>query len=143
MITGKTVERMLILTRIAPFDILKESELVLVAQHLHQRSFKAGEMVFAAGQIADAMIVVVSGSAHSSSPIGQRAQPAALGPAILGSAVLGDKSILFSDPIEEDIFAGPDGIEALCLAKPHLFTIARECPDFVVGLTRLAHGVQS
>ncbi len=25
----------------------------------------------------------------------------------------------------------------LCLAKPHLFTIARECPDFIVGLAAL------
>jgi hypothetical protein len=127
MITGDAVDRMLTLTSISPFDVLKESELLLVAQHLHPRSYSAGELILAGGHVAEMVIVAASGTALCRGVSDQRALP----------AIVGAPSILFSLPIDESVFAGPDGVDALCLAKPHLFTIARECPDFIVGLTDL------
>ena len=123
MIDAASVKRMLALSAISPFGVLKESELLLVAQQAIPRRFAAGETVFPRGQVADVMVIVLSGSAHAG---GQ-----ALAPAI------GAASILFGLPLEEEIVAGQDGIESVCIAKPHLFTIARECPDFIVGLAAL------
>jgi hypothetical protein len=48
--------------------------------------------------------------------------------------------LLFGLAAARDYVAGPDGLEALVIAKPHVFTIARECPEFVVGLRDLAGG---
>ena len=72
------------------------------------------------------MCVVLSGEAQSAG----RALP----------PVLGAPSILFGLPVTQDIHAGEEGVEALCIAKPHLFTLARECPDFIVGLAALEQG---
>ena len=118
MIDEASVKRMLALSAVRPFDVLKESELLLVAQQAIPRRFAAGETILPHGQVADVMVVVLAGD------------PAL--PPVLGSA-----SILFGLPLEADIVAGPEGVDALCIAKPHLFTIARECPDFIVGLTAL------
>ena len=126
MIGALAVERMLALAAIAPFDVLKESELLLVAQQTHPRRFAAGETIVPAGHLAEAMIVVISGEADSA---GRSVPP-----------VLGAPSILFGLPVTHDIRAGEPGVEALCLAKPHLFTLARECPDFIVGLAALERG---
>lgn len=126
MIGAPAVERMLALAAISPFDRLKESELLLVAQQTHSRCFAAGETIVAAGHLAEAMIVVISGQAESAGP--------KLAP------IIGAPSILFGLPVAHDIRAGQPGVEALCLAKPHLFTLARECPDFIVGLAALERG---
>lgn len=122
-----TVRQMFALAAVPPFDVLSNSELLLIVQHTRSRNFAAGETIFSAGQIADMLIVTVSGHAE----MGGNFLP----------AVFDAPSILFSLPVKQDIVAGLDGLDALCLAKPHLFTIARECPDFVVGLARHAGGV--
>jgi hypothetical protein len=46
--------------------------------------------------------------------------------------------LLFGLAARADYVAGPEGLGALVIAKPHVFTIARECPEFVVGLRDLA-----
>lgn len=123
MIDAFAVERMLALAAIAPFDHLKESELLLVAQQTQRRIFASGDTVFPAGQVPEVMIVPTSGSALID---GERR-----------AAIIGASSILFGTPLGREIVAGPEGMEALCLAKPHLFTLARECPGFIVGVARL------
>lgn len=77
-------------------------------------------MLLPAGQVAEMLFVVVEGEVLTDA-----------GPA---PAVFDAPSALFGVPARSDYRAGPAGVAALCLAKPHLFTIARECPDFVVGL---------
>jgi hypothetical protein len=126
MIDAEAIDRMLALAVIAPFDLLTESELLLVAQQTRKRTFVRGETVFAAGQVADWMIVATSGRATRA---GRDLPP-----------VIGASSILFGLPVAEDVVAGDSGLEALCLAKPQLFTLARECPDFIVGLAALDIG---
>lgn len=126
MIDLHAIERMLALAEVPPFDLLKESELLLVARQTLQRSFAPGDPVFAAGQVPDFLIAVTSGSALAGG------EPCA--------AVVGAPAILFGLPLDMPVVAGSDGLEALCLAKPHLFTLARECPDFLVGLAALESG---
>ena len=36
--------------------------------------------------------------------------------------------------MREEHRAGPAGLTALVIAKPHVFTIAREFPEFIVSL---------
>jgi len=118
---GEAVVRNLLALRpIAPFDRLTEGELLLVARHARLRRFEPGSVLLPAGHVADMLFVVIEGGVSNAG-----------GPA---PAVFDAPSALFGLPVRSDYRAGAQGANALCLAKPHLFTIARECPDFIVGL---------
>lgn len=120
---GDIVARMRALATVAPFSALTGHELLLIAEQIRPYHFASDTVLLAAGDVADRLYVVVGGSAM-----------AGKGPA----PVLFDApSVLFSLPVEQEYRAGADGLEALCLARPHLFTIARECPDFIAALVDL------
>lgn len=121
MIATDTVHHLLALGKVAPFDTLTEGELLLVAKHVRRRRFAPDAVLLAEGAVAEVLYIVVEGQAF--------------GPAGPAMPVFDAPSALFGLPVRGDYRAGPDGVSALCLAKPHLFTIARECPDFIVGLT--------
>lgn len=120
MIDVDIIDRMAALARVAPFDRLTERELLMVAQHVRPRHFEGGAMLIEQGHVADMLYVAVDGSA--------------LAGAERAPALFDAPSLLFTLPAAHDYRAGPDGFDALCLARPYLFTIARECPDFIVGL---------
>lgn len=120
MISADVLRNALALGVRTPFDRLTESELLLVARHVHRRQFRPGELMLTGGMNAEWLFVLLTGDAR-----------------VEGSAAPGlfdASSALFGLPVRADHLAGENGAEALCLAKPHLFTIARECPDFIVGL---------
>jgi hypothetical protein len=119
-VSEETVRNLLALRRVAAFDMLSDTELLLVAGQVRLRHFAADTVLLAAGTVADMLFVVIEGQALTD----RGAAP----------QVFDAPSALFGLPARSDYRAGPEGIAALCLAKPHLFTIARECPDFVVGL---------
>ncbi|MEJ2457084.1 MAG: cyclic nucleotide-binding domain-containing protein [Novosphingobium sp.] len=123
MITAEIARICLALGACAPFDRLPPAELLLVSRHVHRRCHPPGEVILPGGAVAERLVVIVQGSAM-------------LGKA-LAPAVFDAQSALFSLPVRSDYVAGPEGVETYCLAKPHLFTIARECPDFIVGLAAL------
>lgn len=123
MITAQIAESYLALGRCAPFDRLTTAELLLVARHVHHRGHAPGEVILPGGAVAERLVVVTGGSARLAG------EPA--------PAVFDAPSALFGLPVRCDYIAGPDGAQTLCLSKPHLFTIARECPDFIVGLAAL------
>ena len=120
MINVDVIDRMAALAAVAPFDRLTEHELLMVAQHVRPHHFEGGAMLIEQGHVADMLYVVVGGVAMA----GAKRAP----------ALFDAPSLLFTLPVAHDYRAGPGGLDALCLAKPHLFTIARECPDFIVGL---------
>lgn len=121
MIDVNTIEVTFSLSQVKPFDALTESELLLIAQHARARSFDADALMLKAGDIPEALFIRRAGDVTTGD-----------GPA---PDVFDAPSVLFGLPAHQDYNAGPDGAEVLCLAKPHLFTIARECPDFIIGLT--------
>lgn len=123
MIGAEVIERLFALRAVNPFHRLDDTELLLIAQHARRRSFPAGTLVIAAGSVAEALFVVVEGSAE----VGGAAAP----------AVFDAAGLLFGLGARGDYVAGPQGLSALVIAKPHVFTIARECPEFVVGLRTL------
>lgn len=123
MIGAEVVRRLFALRGVGPFQRLEDTELLLIARHARPRSFEAGALVLPAGVVAEALFVVVEGGAV----VEGREAP----------VVFDAPGLLFGLATPAEHVAGPGGLEALVIAKPHVFTIARECPEFVVGLRDL------
>jgi hypothetical protein len=124
MIGAEVVQRLFALRAAGPFQRLEDTELLLIARHARHRAFAPGKVVIPAGVVADALFVVLSGTAEVAGA------PAPV--------VFDAPGLLFGLGARADYVAGPEGLETLVIAKPHVFTIARECPEFVVGLRDLA-----
>jgi len=124
MIDAEVVQRLFALRGVGPFQRLEDTELLLIASHARARSFEAGKLVLPAGIVAEALYVIIEGGAVAEG----REAP----------VVFDAPGLLFGLATPADYAAGPDGLEALVIAKPHVFTIARECPEFVVGLRDLS-----
>jgi hypothetical protein len=123
MIGAEVVERLFALRGSRPFQRLEDAELLLIARHSRPRTFEAGKLVVPAGVVADMLFVVTGGGA--------------LADGAPAPAVFDAPGLLFGLATPCEYVAGPEGLEALVIAKPHVFTIARECPEFVVGLRDL------
>lgn len=124
MIGPEVVDRLFVLRAAGPFQRLEDAELLLIARHARPRAFASGKVVIPAGTVGEALFVVAAGGAET-----------ARAPA---PVVFDAPGLLFGLAARADYVAGPEGLEALVIAKPHVFTIARECPEFVVGLRDLA-----
>jgi hypothetical protein len=124
MIGVDVVERLFALRGVGPFQRLEDTELLLIARHARLRSFPPGKLVTPKGAAPDALFVTVAGGA--------------LADGAPAPVVFDAPGLLFGLATAADHLAGPEGLEALVIAKPHVFTIARECPEFVVGLRDLA-----
>jgi len=119
-IPTEVIDHMAALASIAPFDRLSARELLLVAQHVRPRSSPPDALLIERGQPAQMLHIVVAGSAMTGEA--------------RASSLFDVPSLLFSLPAAQDYRAGPEGMQSLCLARAHLFTIARECPQFIAGL---------
>jgi hypothetical protein len=125
MIGADVVERLFALRGVSPFERLEDTELLLIARHARARRFAPGRLVTPGGAAPEALFVATRGSALL--PGGEAAP-----------VVFDAPGLLFGLATAADHLAGPEGLDALVIAKPHVFTIARECPEFVVGLRDLA-----
>ncbi|MBU2363924.1 MAG: Crp/Fnr family transcriptional regulator [Alphaproteobacteria bacterium] len=123
MIGVDVVQRQFALRAAGPFQRLEDAELLLIARHARPRTFAAGKLVIPAGTIAEALFVAPVGGAYVDG--------------VAAPGVFDAPGLLFGLAARADYIAGPEGLEALVIAKPHVFTIARECPEFVVGLRDL------
>ena len=124
MIGIEPVRILFALRAVPPFDRLDDRELLLIAGHARLRSVLPGRLILAGGGVAEALFVRTAGSAE----LGGAPAP----------AIFDAPGLLFGLAARADYVAGPDGLEAIVIAKPHVFTIARECPEFVAGLRDLA-----
>jgi len=129
MIGAEAVRTLFALRGVEPFSRLDDLELLLIARHARRRDFAPGRVVLAAGAVAEHLYVTIEGGAVSG---GAPAAP-----------VFDAAGLLFGLAAREEVAAGPEGLSALVIAKPHVFTIARECPEFVVGLRDLASGARA
>jgi len=129
MIGPEVIERLFALRATPPFHRLDGTELLLIAQHARPRAYAPGRTVIAAGTIAEALFIRIGGGVR------------------LGDAealpVFDAAGLLFGLATPSDFVAGPEGLEALVIAKPHVFTIALECPEFVVGLRGLMEAART
>lgn len=129
MIGAGTVRILFALRSVEPFTRLDDLELLLIARHARLRAYAPGRVLLAAGAVAEHLFVTVEGAVET----GGGAAP----------AVFDAPGLLFGLAARDDYRAGPEGASALVIAKPHVFTIARECPEFVVGLRDLAPAAAS
>lgn len=127
MIGADIVQRLFALRAAGPFQRLDDAELLLIARHARLRAFAPGKVVLPAGILPDALFVAPQGGVQTAG--------------VAAPVVFDAPGLLFGLAVRSDYLAGPDGVEALVIAKPHVFTIARECPEFVVGLRDLAERV--
>lgn len=111
------------LAAVAPFDRLEPGELRLIAEHARLRAFPAGQVLIHAGATPELLFVRLEGGAVAGD--------------IVAPAVFDAPGLLFGLAARSDYVAAAEGLTALVIAKPHVFTIARECPELVVGLCGL------
>ncbi len=113
------------LRRLPGFGSLDSEALDVIVSRGTVRSYAPGQLVLPDGAIADLLFARLEGSLLA--PDGSTAPDVFDAPGLLfGLAVAGDH------------VAGPTGYQALAIAKPHVFTIAREFPEFIVSLTDAA-----
>ena len=105
------------------FDALDEDALAVIVARSSLRTFAPDHVIFTGGVAAEMLIARIDGAL-----IGAGGTPA--------PAVFDAPSLLFGLPMREDYRAGPAGLTAFAIAKPHVFTIAREFPEFIVSLTQ-------
>jgi signal-transduction protein with cAMP-binding, CBS, and nucleotidyltransferase domain len=122
------IEKLFALRQVQPFDRLPPDELALLAEVARPRSYAPGEMIHPGEAPLTRLLVVVSGRAVDG--VGEATGP------ILGMASL------IKDLPAPRVLADPGaGVRMLDISKRHFFTLARECPEFVLGLIELGeHG---
>ncbi len=103
------------------FDVLSDAALGVIVARSALRSFAPGQLVLGGGEVAGSLFACIEGTLIGTS--GTRASP-----------VFDAPGLLFGLALTEDHVAGPDGLAAIVIAKPHVFTIAREFPEFVISL---------
>jgi len=122
------IEKLFALRQVQPFDRLSPEELALLAEVARPRHYAPGEAIHPGEAPLARLLVVVGGRAVD-------AAGAAVGP-IVGLASLVNNLTaprLLADPAV--------GVRLLDISKRHFFTLARECPEFVLGLIELGeHG---
>lgn len=118
-----------------PFAELSQDELEIIAGHGKLRTYDAGALILPKAKVANILVVQLGGSAvieQAGEGQGGLVKPA--------PAVFDASGLLFGLAPIGDYIAGPDGMNALLFAKPHVYTMALECPAFTVGLLRMREG---
>lgn len=109
------------LQRLAGFDALDPATIAMIVARSTVRRFEPGQLILAVGDVAETLLACIDGAATRAA--GTNAPP-----------VFDAPGLLFGLPVREEYRAGPAGLTALQIAKPHAFTIAREFPEFIVSL---------
>lgn len=118
----KFIERFFALKQIDPFSFLADSELALIANVAHDRSYQPHELVSTDDRLLNYLIITVGGDliAHST----QQTLP----------KVIGLESLMFDLYLAETLIAGENGANCILINRSHFFTISYECPKLIVGL---------
>lgn len=107
------------------FDALGDDTLATILARAPVRSFDPGQVVLSGGFVAESLFGCIEG--------------ALVGPDGAALPLVYDApGLLFGLAVPADCSAGPAGAKLIAVAKPHVFTIAREFPEFVVSLMK--HG---
>lgn len=126
MTGAKLIDRALFLKRTHLFSDLDLDTLLPISDKLEELNFGAGDQIFAAGQEARAIYLIVSGRVAVRLPNGESKE--------LGSDELfGDESIFNRRPREYQAVAS-QRTEILSLSHTNLLTILSECPSVALNL---------
>jgi signal-transduction protein with cAMP-binding, CBS, and nucleotidyltransferase domain len=114
-------EKIFALKSIAPFDVLRDSEIALIAQQARVRRFAGAEVIADPDRPLRKLHVVVDGSVRR------------VGNIESSPTVFGVEALLFSRGLDETIVASDEGATCLQIRRGNFFTIASECPGLLVG----------
>ena len=103
------------------FEALDDEVLERIVARAPLRTAAPGQLLLAADTVAEALFACIEGGLVE-------ADGTALPP------IYDAPGLLFGLAAPRDCLAGPAGATLLAVAKPHVFTIAREYPEFVVSL---------
>lgn len=120
-------EKIFALKSVRPFDVLRDSEIALIAQEARVKQFGAGELISDADKPIRRLHVVTSGEVKADAADQQDAFP-----------VFGVRPLLFNQGATELLRAGVDGATCLTIKRGNFFTIANECPALIVGFIEMA-----
>ena len=122
------IEKLFALRLVQPFDRLPADELALLAEVARPRAYAAGEVIHP-GEVPLTRLLVIAGG-RAVDAAGTAAGPIAGVAALLRNL---PSPRLLADPAA--------GARTLDISKRHFFTLARECPEFVLGLIEVGeHG---
>lgn len=121
------------LRALSPFADLSQNELEIIARHGKERTFKAGALILPKATMADMLVVQMGGSAVIKAAIKQAGAPQDKPAPVVFDA----PGLLFGLATVGDYVAGADGMDALLFAKPHVYTMALECPAFTIGVLHM------
>ena len=110
-----------VLRRLPGFDSLDADTIAMIVARSTVRQFAPDQVVLPHGEVAESLLARIEGDLVGAS--GRAAPPLFDAP-----------GLLFGLAVREEHRAGPAGLTALVIAKPHVFTIAREFPEFIVSL---------
>jgi len=116
------IEKIFALKKLNPFNLLKDSELSIIAEVAEERRYAPGEIVISEGKILQKLYIVIDGQILKENE--QKSIP----------AVFGTESLLFDIPIS-DILRASSSKGAVCLniTKRHFFTTIYECPELLLS----------
>lgn len=120
-------EKIFALKSSPPFDALKDSEIILIAEIVRERRYTAGRMLTGGENPLRNLYITVDGSVFHSD--GSKVPP-----------VIGMASLLFNratGPLK----SSPDkGARCLVISKGQFFTIINECPNLLLRYLELVNG---
>jgi signal-transduction protein with cAMP-binding, CBS, and nucleotidyltransferase domain len=116
------IEKVFALKKLNPFDRLRDSELLIIAEVAEERRYAPGEIVSSEGKVLQKLYIVIDG------------QILVVGDATPIPAVFGVESLLFDIPIADMLKASSsEGAVCLSISKRHFFTTIYECPELLLG----------
>lgn len=115
-------EKIFALRRLPVLAGLSEPELAVLAEATSERRYPAGALVTPAGRLPARVSFVCEGAVRDA------------GGRDLGSAPGAAALLANRPPAAAWHAAGPSGAVCLQITRNHLFTVARQCPAFVVAL---------
>lgn len=121
------IEKAFFLKRIKPFSELDLDLLIAVAEKLYYDEYDANERVFAYGQAANRMYLIIQGSVLLTN---EKMRPLAT---LEADSYFGDESLFNEQPRKYGAICKTD-TELLTLSRSHLLSIISECPSVAIAL---------
>lgn len=120
--SGSTpLQRIFFLNSLPPFNTLPATDLLILAKSCKDRSYAPDKILCPAGYVPEYLFLIRSGSVVT--PGGGHFEQ-----------IAGIDSVTSGEPLSEDLRAGPEGCEAIVLARGKLLTLLHDRPDLLPTL---------
>ncbi|MCH8566684.1 MAG: hypothetical protein LAT67_00415 [Balneolales bacterium] len=139
MITNKPftiIEKAFILKDTSPFNVLEDQELLNIADTCLTLRYSEGDAVIPESGMLNYLLILADGVF-----VHHPEQPSVIENIKEGvptpKKLIGVNTFLNDIPIQNRLYAGPNGISCLGITKGYFFTAIYECPNLLVELMKL------